>query len=391
MRFARAALLAAIALLPCTARAQEMAQEATGQAAVLNGDKAAAREKAIEDALRQAVSMAAGTQITSTTQVENFQTKMDQILTRASGFVRKYDIVREGMDGDVVQVTVRALIRMQALDRDLEAAGLLMSRKGTPRTMLLLMEQNIGMTGPYAHWMGARQVGIDLRVGENVMLDELQKRSFKVVDPEIASEKVASVGQISSEITAAQARQLRKLTSAEVIILGRVIALSRGPMGELGPEWRSCSATLSARAVNTDNGDVLASDEVTQPAAQLDDVTCGKEAIKKAARAFTDKIVAKILARWNQDVSGGNAVRVTVKNVDSARRASQFRTALTQHVRGVKAVSQRSFSEGTAELDVTLVGSTEQFAEEIETKKLGAFSVKVKGFSANTVDVELGQ
>src|ERR1700716_3685289 len=105
-------LLAALALASA-ARAQApdvVTQEATGQAAVLNGDKAAAREKAIEDALRQAVSMAAGTQVTATTEVENFQTKMDEILTRASGFVKGYDIVKEGMDGDVVQVTVKARV-----------------------------------------------------------------------------------------------------------------------------------------------------------------------------------------------------------------------------------------------------------------------------------------
>jgi hypothetical protein len=257
--------------------------------------------------------------------------------------------------------------------------------------MLLVMEQNIGMDGPHAPWMGGKRVGFDLRVGENVMLDELQKRGFKVVDPEIATEKAAKVSGITTEITAAQARELKKLTAAEVIILGRVVALSRGNLGDLGPEWRSCTATLSARAVNTDNGDVLASDETTQQAAQLDDVTCGKEAIKKAAKAFTEKITGKILARWSQDVSGGNAVHVTVKGVDSASLASKFKKALSAQIRGVKAVNQRSFSDGVAELDVTLTGTTEQFAEEIESKKLGAFSVKVKGFSANTVDVELGK
>ena len=77
--------------------------------------------------------------------------------------------------------------------------------------------------------------------------------------------------------------------------------------------------------------------------------------------------------------------------VPSFKTASDFRSALTQHVRGVKGVNQRSFSGGTQELDVTLVGSTEQFAQELEAKKLGKFSVKVTGITANTVDVELGQ
>src|SRR5216683_742343 len=72
------------------------------------------------------------------------------------------------------------------------------------------------------------------------------------------------------------------------------------------------------------------------------------------------------------------------------RRSSPNRWALPQQVRGVRAVAQRSYSGGTQELDVTLVGSTEQFAQELESKKLGRFTVRVTGVTANTVDVELG-
>jgi hypothetical protein len=43
-------------------------QTAQGQAAVLGGDKPAAREKAIEDALRHAVEMAVGAKVTSTSE-----------------------------------------------------------------------------------------------------------------------------------------------------------------------------------------------------------------------------------------------------------------------------------------------------------------------------------
>ena len=147
----------------------------------------------------------------------------------------------------------------------------------------------------------------------------------------------------------------------------------------------------AGRAVNTDNGDILSTDETTQNAAQLDDLTCGKEAIKKASKVFAQDMIKKIASRWSADVSGGNEIHVTVRKVAGFKQATDLRNALTQHVRGVKGVSQRSFSGGTQELDVTLVGSTDQFAQEVEAKKLGKFSVKVTGVTANTVDLELGQ
>jgi hypothetical protein len=367
-------------------------QEAQGQAAVLSGDKPAAREKAIADALRHAVEMAVGTKVTSSSEVQDFQSKMDRVLTHSSGYVKKYEIIKEGMDGDVVQVTIRAQISTAALDKDLEAMGMLMARKGMPRTMVLIAEQNIGMVAPQAFWMPGSLASTDLRIAENIVLDSLKNGGFgQLIDPEIAGEKTATVGNITTEVTASQARKLKSLTGAEVILLGQVIATSRGAMPDLGPGWRSCTATLTGRAVNTDNGDILSTSETTQSAAQLDDQTCGKEAIKKASKFFAGDMIKKIGERWSKDVSGGNEVHVTARKVGSFKLASDFKSALTDKIRGVKGVSQRSFASGTQELDVTLVGTTDQLAQELEAKKLGKFSVKVVGVSANTIEVELGQ
>ncbi len=319
---------------------------------------------------------------------------MDRVLTHAQGFVRRYEIVKEGMDGAVVQVTVRAFVGTAELDKDLEAMGLLMARKGMPRAMVLIAEQNIGMTAPRAAWMRGQdaQVSADLRIAETTVLDALRTGGFgQLVDPEVAAEKTVQVGGIVTEITGAQARKLKSLTGAEVIVFGQAVATPRGEVADLGPGWRSCTATISGRAVSTDNGDILASGETTQNAAQLDDLTCGKEAIKKASRAFAQDLVKKIAARWTKDVSSGGDIHVTVRNVSSFRAASDFRAALANHVRGVRNVSQRSFAGGTQELDVTVQGSTEEFAQEVEAKKLGKFSVRVLGLTANTVDLELGQ
>ncbi len=379
---------------PAQVQGDVLVQIAQGEAAVLSDDKPAARQKAIDDALRRAVEMAAGTRVSSTTEVKDFQVRMDQVLTHAQGFVRRYEIVKEGMDGAVVQVTVRAFIGTAELDKDLEAMGLLMARKGMPRTMVLIAEQNIGMATPKAAWMRGQggAVATDLRIAETTVLDALRNGGFgQLIDPEVATEKTVQVGGIATEITGAQARKLKSLTGAEVILFGQAVATVRGEVPDLGPGWRSCTSTISGRAVSTDNGDILATAENTQSAAQTDDISCGKEAIKKASRAFAQDMIKKIAARWTRDVSAGNDVHVTVRKVPSFRTASDFRTALSQHVRGVRNVSQRSFASGTQELDVTLQGSTEEFAQEVEAKKLGKFSVRVVGLTANTVDLELGQ
>jgi hypothetical protein len=278
-----------------------------------------------------------------------------------------------------------------ALPRAAPAAG----AADLPRTLLLLAEQNIGMAAPEASWMGKDAGGLlsaDLRVAESVVLEELRKAGFgHLIDPEIAGAMAASMGDVTTQITVAQARKLGALTGAEVIIVGQARAHSRDDLPELGPGWRTCAATLSARVVATASGEILATSEATQSAAQLDDLTCGKEAIAKAGRVLAADTAKKIGARWSSRASSGNGVYLRVKNVGSVRQAGEFRGALAQFIRGVKGVSQRRFEGGTQELDVQLLGSTEQFAEELQANKLGKFSVKVKRVTANTVCVELGK
>jgi hypothetical protein len=87
----------------------------------------------------------------------------------------------------------------------------------------------------------------------------------------------------------------------------------------------------------------------------------------------------------------GNAVHVTVRNVTSLAQAAAFKGAIAQRLRRVKAVAQRSYAEGTQELDVTLAGSTEEFAQQLEAKRLGKFTVRVTALSAKSVEVELGR
>src|ERR671938_1208539 len=112
---------------------------------------------------------------------------MDRVLTHAQGFVRRYEIAGEAMDGDVVQVSVRAFIGTAELDKDLEAMGLLMARKGMPRTMVLIAEQNIGMSAPAAPWMRSGTSSANLRIAETTVLDALKNAGFgQLIDPGIA-------------------------------------------------------------------------------------------------------------------------------------------------------------------------------------------------------------
>ncbi len=396
--------IALIFLSASAARADDTSvSEAEGQAPILNNDKAQAREKAIDDALRHAVETAAGTMVTSSTEVQDFQVKMDQVLTHSKGFVKKYELLSgyPKIEEGVLTVKVRATIGTAELNKDLEAMGLLLARKGKPRLMLMIAEQNVGQAGPSGWWAkkdGSANPGlsvIDQRVVENTVIDELGKTGFEFVDQDVLAGKLKAIGPLSANPSDAQVREIANLTEAQVVINGSAVAVVAGDLSAImgedkgGGSMVSCKGTVSARAINTDNGSILATAEVTKTSLNINSTTCGKNALSAAGKAFAEEIQGKIMARWTRDLSAGNRLRVKVKNVDSLKASREFQNALTNFVRGVKEVHQRSLNEGLADLDVTVTGTTEAFAEELETKNLGKFKVKVKNVSANTIDAEL--
>ena len=66
--------------------------------------------------------------------VQNYQTIEDNIYSQTAGYVEKYDLINKSKQGDyILQVTVKAIVKKGNLKDNLEALGLLMSRKGKPR------------------------------------------------------------------------------------------------------------------------------------------------------------------------------------------------------------------------------------------------------------------
>ena len=73
---------------------------AKGMATIAKNFVDIARSKALDEAQRNAVEKAVGVMITSATSVENFQVKMDRILSESKGYITSYKIISEERTGD---------------------------------------------------------------------------------------------------------------------------------------------------------------------------------------------------------------------------------------------------------------------------------------------------
>jgi hypothetical protein len=381
--------LLALLLAAAAARAEDRPQttEATGQAAIA-GDVLAAKEQAKDDALRNCVQQVATTVVTAATETDQAQLLSDKVYAHSEGYIRKFQILQDGQEGNTWVTKVRCEVAEGKLDDDLLAFGIAYRRAGMPRVFVLVAEQAINATQATGWWQGGGNAA-DLRVVENAFMDRMEKSGFTFVDAEVLSGKV-KLEAIGADPNLQQAREIGVKTGAELVIIGRAIAKPLGEMAIDNGTFYSAVANVSARAVRTDTGEVVAAVEFTSTAGRgFEQTTAGRNALSEAGRQLARELFTKVGRVWKREQSGVRRIAMAVKGVEDYARLAAFKNVLAQSVRGVKDVQERSMEDGRAELDVTLAGTSQSFATELATRKFTGFAVKVKKVTAGSVEVEL--
>jgi len=357
---------------------------AEGVAAIQQNQVDIARDAAIEDAQKRAVEQAIGIMIDSQTQVENYQVISDKILSQIKGYITRYNVIGENQESALLRVRITAEVSMGKLGDDLAAIGVLMSQMHKPRTMILIAEQNIGRN-VYAWWADAHAEA-DMGVVENSFMDKFTEKGFEFIDHEVASKeiKVTPAYKISN-LSVAQAKTLGSQADAEVVIIGKAVAKL---YGEVGGGMKSVQADLSAKAVRTDTGQVIATSTTHAAAVHITELSAGTEALKKAANQAADDMITKILAAYSKEVGGTRSVAITVTGLTKTQFV-KFKDVLRNQVRGIKDLHERSFTGTTAKISVDSKSSAQTLSDELVLKDFGTFAVEVVGSTANSLELKV--
>src|SRR5437588_4189666 len=116
----RAALVAIILALPVLTGAQEPMFEALGQAPIVAGDRVRARERALDEALRQAVEQATATVLDPSELVARASDLKLRIYPKAKTYITTYRILDEGeQPPGTFGVHLSAAVATARLARDL--------------------------------------------------------------------------------------------------------------------------------------------------------------------------------------------------------------------------------------------------------------------------------
>lgn len=330
------AFLSVIAVtIPVTAQPKVFEVEGTG--AIRNQDEAAARDEALRDAYRRALE-AAGVRVSSLTEVRNFQVFYDYILTRADGYIRRWQILSERRDGALYRIRVRAEVSVGNIQGDLEALDLLIEMMGNPAVMVLLTSDRWYPFGDLMETeLGGRLADAGYHVVDAPQFDRVRR------------EDVVRQLFLSGDRQAAITLGVR--TGADLFIIGRLDIQDLGGTS-FGSVWlRSASAVVSFKVVAASTGQTLSAGTEQAASADVTWDSAGAEAARKLGRTIGSRLAWDIPRRFGPVLGQGRTLQliVTGVNYDLLTRL----VAVLKVLRGVEGrVYVRSFEGTVAVLDL---------------------------------------
>ena len=382
---ARAAAALLCAALCTAARAvPEKEVTATGEAAVRGGgadELLRAKDEATNRAQRRAIEQSIGSLVDSETMVENFQLIDDKVLSQVKGYLTGFEIVDDNRgDGGVYRVTIRATVALARLEKDVRALNIIRAKKQNPRVMVMLRE-----------FFEDPVYGADFQKGGAVAQTAVEKELLRLDFPLVDRGQTGEINERDVHTAfndPAKAAALGRRFGAEIVIVGEATSAEMDRSMPHGVAVYHFDAQISARAIKTDTGQLIASESVTSGrVVKGGRATAAKEALRVAGEKLAAAMRDRMLERWRSEAFNTVTVQIIATKATNERRRA-LRKDLAA-VRGVRSVSERSWVNEVLELDAEVDGAIwGDFDALLET--LPGVAVKLKGRTPNRVECELG-
>jgi len=358
-----------------------------GRGTIYRDDLAKARSNAIADALQGVVEKAVGLVLSMASVVEDFQLLSDQVYNQTEAFISDYKVLTESTSGGYYRVLVRATVSLSAIQDRLQSTGVLMTDKELPMLLFFLSEQYVGRSSP-TYWWGQASSGSDLSVAEKALSEYMRNKGFPITDhSEINPDVDLAPEYMRPELSDDAAVNLGKQLGADVVIIGKGVARYSGNVSDMN--MRSIQARVSARAVRTDNGIIVASSEETKGVVSGDDGAGGREALALSASAVAQDLTRQIVSKWREDPQQAVSVELVVKGIREYADFIRFRKHLKNDIRGVKNVHLRIITTDEAKMDVEFTGNAKTLADNLVLQPFEDLSVSIIEVSEEGVLLEL--
>lgn len=339
-----------------------------GESPIYDGKVIPARQRAIEDAFRNAVRKVLGTLVTAESYTQNAISIDDSIMTKAKGYIKTYEILEEQKDKESILLKVNVVISIEPIKDDLTAMKILIEAMGNPR-IILLIDEDGQETVRYSY--AAEQI-----------TKALTKKGFNVVDP-------FSTGNLTEKeiLNAFEKGNFIGLDSdklqAEIFMLGKGRAENITAVEMSG--LIGCIVNLDIKVTSIETGKI-----VTEQSTRINGVGANREsayknAFSKAGENVSSLLIDEITIVWGSSLLNGRDINLEI-SVNDYNKLKDFKRRVS-HLFGVRHVNQQYFKDGKALFILRFTGSAQTLADIISTTYFMDIKVIITELSDNVVSV----
>ena len=342
-------------------------------AVVVTGESVHSFEAAKEDALRRAVEQGAGKFVVAQSHVRDFRLLRYAIVTRAAGYVRRFEVLERREADGVFRVTIRAWVATGRVERDWGALELLVRRKGRPNLLVVVEEKTLG-------------IATAGRAAETRLRALLGTLGFDVVDAKAAADaddrlRVRAALAGDERKAAAVAPRLR----ANYLVVGQAVARVGKPRAVYGIATTPASASLDLVVVAADSAAQLASASATARRRSPDALSAARLALEAATAEAARQAVDDVVAHWARDLDAGRTVTATGTRLDT-----EVLDALVERLRDAEAVASVTVVDHSEELTtLKIVTRLDPLALGREIAMLSGRRLLVTGSSPGRVELKM--
>lgn len=309
------------------------------------------RKDALMAAQRNAVEKGIGVLVDSQSLTENMVLVEDKIYTKARGYVQNYTILSEIKlaDGNW-QVDIQCEVADDKIKHSLKALGILRDKMGNPRIMVIY---NPAITDGIPH---------DPVVSEAYegIAEYLTQREFPVVAKKVL-DQLELKGITSPKDRYNKAVELGLKEKAEYILVYNVKPGNKESTSIFRKGW----VMISAKIINTASGQVMASQSKKVIGVDKDSMDFAfRKAGRKAGELTAKFLENKLVKQWQGETVSGRVVVLELVNIRDFSLLVEFKAKLRE-IYGVRNIFQRNSTSNTAEYEITYVGDSDTFKENV--------------------------
>jgi len=360
---------------------------------IKDGNIASAKQAAVKAALAAAVDQGAISLFAPEAIAGEFKRYSAAVAGNAEAFIDRYKILGESAGEGHYRVLVEAAVsldqlkaRVTAAAPAVAAAGGPSGTDGRPRILFLLSEQGIQDISP-RFWWGEHDAPEKTLV-EAAIAARAARQGFAVIahgsTPPDVPVKAAIIFQ--PELDNRDAAEIGRRMGADVVIVGKGIVYAVADTGAGGDP--AYNATITVRAVRTDNGQEITSGFETAVRQAPSETEGSREALKAAGLQAADHLIPSIASAWEDIIHPTEDLTLRVHGTGNLGNFVRFRQGL-RGIPGVRDLQVRETNADEALIAVRFEGNAQDLRKNLLSNTFELFVIEVLALSNKGLDIAL--